>query len=228
MKLFEGHTQEIYSLDFSRDGKLIVSGSGDKTARIWDMETGGCKVLAILEPDNIDAGVTSVAISPDGRWVAAGSLDMVVRIWDASNGALVERLRGHKDSVYSVAFSPDGRGLVSGSLDKSLKYWDILPMVRNVTSGNGNGTPTKSGNGNGGSVVSLKQDGLVASNQSPIPGNKKDGGGEMGSTCTVAFTGHKVCQELLQWLPGPPRYYGAADPDTHVILGLRTLCRSFS
>lgn len=181
--LFEGHTQEIYSLDFSRDGKLIVSGSGDKTARIWDMETGACKVLAIIEPESIDAGVTSVAISPDGRWVAAGSLDMVVRIWDASTGALVERLRGHKDSVYSVAFSPDGRGLVSGSLDKSLKYWDIMPMVRAVTSGAQAG---------GANRVLLRQDGLVASNQGPVPGGKKDGGGEMGSSCTVAFTGHKV------------------------------------
>lgn len=38
--IFDGHQQEIYSLDFSRDGRLIVSGSGDKTARIWDMTDG--------------------------------------------------------------------------------------------------------------------------------------------------------------------------------------------
>ena len=38
---------------------------------------------------------------------------------------LIERLRGHKDSVYSVAFTPDGQGLISGSLDKTLKYWDV-------------------------------------------------------------------------------------------------------
>lgn len=146
------------------------------------METGACKTLAISEPESIDAGVTSVAISPDGRWVAAGSLDMVVRIWDVNTCALVERLRGHKDSVYSVAFSPDGRGLVSGSLDKSLKYWDITPMIRAVTAGSQPGS----------NRVQLRQDGIVASNQGPVPGGKKDGGGEMGSTCTVAFTGHKV------------------------------------
>jgi hypothetical protein len=147
------------------------------------METGACKTLAILEPETIDAGVTSVAISPDGRWVAAGSLDMVVRIWDVNTGALVERLRGHKDSVYSVAFSPDGRGLVSGSLDKSLKYWDIMPMIRAVSAGTQPGS----------NRAQLRQDGVVASNSGPVPGGKKDGGGEMGSTCTVAFTGHKVC-----------------------------------
>jgi general transcriptional corepressor TUP1 len=125
--VFDGHQQEIYSLDFSQDGRLIVSGSGDKTARIWSMQGGACTVLTINDPDalNNDAGVTSVAISPDGRYVAAGSLDTVVRMWDVATGQLIERLRGHRDSVYSVAFTPDGQGLVSGSLDKTLKYWDV-------------------------------------------------------------------------------------------------------
>ena len=84
--------------------------------------------VSIDEPDNVDAGVTSVCISPDGTLVAAGSLDTIVRIWDVQTGKLVERLKGHRDSVYSVAFTPDGRGLVSGSLDKTLKYWDVQPI----------------------------------------------------------------------------------------------------
>lgn len=89
------------------------------------METLECKILQISELEPADAGVTSVAISPDGRFVAAGSLDTVVRLWDVATGNLLERLRGHKDSVYSIAFTPDGKGLVSGSLDKTLKYWDL-------------------------------------------------------------------------------------------------------
>lgn len=91
------------------------------------MASGDSKVLTINEPElpNADAGVTSVAINPNGTLVAAGSLDHVVRIWDVATGQLIERLRGHRDSVYSVAFTPDGKGLVSGSLDKTLKYWDV-------------------------------------------------------------------------------------------------------
>ncbi len=58
-----------------------------------------------MEPEGIDAGVTSVAMSSDSRLVAAGSLDTIVRIWDVATGNLVERLRGHRDSVYSVAFT---------------------------------------------------------------------------------------------------------------------------
>ena len=176
--MFEGHTQEIYSLDFSKNGRLIVSGSGDRTARIWDMETGMQKVLEINEPDGVDAGVTSVAISPDGRLVAAGSLDTIVRIWEVSTGNLIERLRGHRDSVYSVAFTPDGKGIVSGSLDKTLKQWDISALVSGSTrkeplppsSANGPTTP----DGSNGSGVSRNKD-----------------GGERGSVNTLNFTGHK-------------------------------------
>ncbi|KAG6857060.1 hypothetical protein H0H87_010025 [Tephrocybe sp. NHM501043] len=129
--VFVGHTQEIYSLDFSLDGRFIISGSGDKTARIWNMHDESSTVLTINDTDSLnnDAGVTSVAISPNGQLVAAGSLDTIVRIWDVSTGALLERLRGHRDSVYSVAFTPDGRGLVSGSLDKTLKYWDVSGLT---------------------------------------------------------------------------------------------------
>jgi glucose repression regulatory protein TUP1 len=168
--IFDGHQQEIYSLDFSQDGRLIVSGSGDKTARIWNMEDGSSKVLTINDDTTTDAGVTSVAISPNGQLVAAGSLDSIVRLWDVASGTLVERLKGHRDSVYSVAFTPDGKGLVSGSLDKTLKYWDVTGLMlikakKEGTNGSSANAPGSSGNG--------RQDGDVA------------------SQCKMNFTGHK-------------------------------------
>ncbi|KAG0077394.1 general transcription repressor [Podila epicladia] len=134
--ILKGHEQDIYSLDFSRDGRIIVSGSGDQTARVWDMESGKCLfVLTVGDADMKDAGVTSVAISPDGRLVAAGSLDRMVRVWDTQTGHLLEKLEGHKDSVYSVAFAPDGKSLVSGSLDRTLKSWDLTLIGRNGQNG---------------------------------------------------------------------------------------------
>ena len=126
--------------------------------------------MSINEPDTVDAGVTSVCISPDGNLVAAGSLDTIVRIWDVHTGQLIERLKGHRDSVYSVAFTPDGRGLVSGSLDKTLKYWDVQPLLNRSR----NGSISKNGAGPSGSV-STKEGGAV----------------EKTSTCLMNFTGHK-------------------------------------
>ena len=122
-RTFSGHEQDIYSLDFARNGRHIASGSGDRTVRIWDIDTD--REIFNL---SIEDGVTTVAISPDGQYVAAGSLDKSVRVWDARTGYVVERLdglEGHKDSVYSVAFAPNGRDLVSGSLDKTIKMWEL-------------------------------------------------------------------------------------------------------
>jgi WD40 repeat protein len=131
---FTGHEQDIYSLDFARNGRMIASGSGDHTVRLWDIESN--QQICML---SIEDGVTTVAISPDNRLVAAGSLDKNVRVWDTVNGTLLERLEGevgHADSVYSVAFAPNGRDLVSGSLDKTIKMWELtkargLPAVPN-------------------------------------------------------------------------------------------------
>ena len=116
---------DIYSVDYSSDGRFIVSGSGDKKARIWDVAQKKC--IFTLGNDEVGPkdGVTSVAISPDGRLIAAGSLDRVVRLWDAQTGYFLERYEGHTDSVYSVSFSPDGKSLASGSLDRTVKLWDL-------------------------------------------------------------------------------------------------------
>ena len=110
-------------MDFARNGRIIASGSGDRSVRLWDLESNQ-QILHL----SIEDGVTTVAISPDNRFVAAGSLDKSVRVWDVSNGQLVVRLegeQGHKDSVYSVAFAPSGDKLVSGSLDKTIKMWEL-------------------------------------------------------------------------------------------------------
>ena len=101
-----------------------------------------------------------------------------VRIWDARTGELLERLQGHRDSVYSVAFTPDERGLVSGSLDKTLKYWDVSRLV----------------NGPGGRPNSPR-----ASKRDSMNGKKDAGTREGNSACTMNFIGHKVCT-AANWL----------------------------
>jgi glucose repression regulatory protein TUP1 len=142
------------------------------------MEGRTSKVLTINDPDtNNDAGVTSVAISPNGQLVAAGSLDAIVRIWDVATGSLLERLRGHRDSVYSVAFTPDGKGLVSGSLDKTLKYWDVTGLMS--VKGRKEGANGSSANG---------------------PGSSTNGKKDSDSQCTMNFTGHKVRPHLFGFL----------------------------
>ena len=153
------------------------------------MHDGTTKVLTINDTDSLnnDAGVTSVAISPNGCFVAAGSLDTVVRIWDVATGNLVERLKGHRDSVYSVAFTPDGKGLVSGSLDKTLKYWDVSALV----SSKGRKENGALGPGSSGALVKRDGPGSVGPGGPGGPGVGGASGDLKGSQCTMNFTGHK-------------------------------------
>ncbi|KAJ6501235.1 WD40-repeat-containing domain protein [Mycena vitilis] len=120
--VLEGHTDEVQSVAFSSDGKHIVSGSSDRSVRIWDAESGE-QLGGPLEGHT--SGVQSVAFSPDGKHIVSGSSDRSVRIWDAeSEEQLGGPLEGHTDWVRSVAFSPDGKHIVSGSDDRSVRIWD--------------------------------------------------------------------------------------------------------
>ncbi|KAF5332389.1 hypothetical protein D9758_017365 [Tetrapyrgos nigripes] len=113
---------KVWDISISSDGGRIVSGSDDRTVRIWDAQTG----TAIGEPlQGHEDEVLSVAFSPDGARIVSGSYDRTVRIWDAQTGtAIGEPLQGHEDWVQSVAFSPDGARIVSGSYDRTVRIWD--------------------------------------------------------------------------------------------------------
>jgi WD40 repeat protein len=117
----DGHTDVVTSLAFSRDGRFLVSGSTDKSVRIWDVEIRK-QVFALSGHED---AVTCVAISADGRTVASGGLDTVVRLWDASTGATLGTLASHTDAVQALEFAPGGKILASGSKDSAVVLWSV-------------------------------------------------------------------------------------------------------
>ena len=105
---------------FSADGRYIVSGSFDKTLKLWDASTGD--KLATLAGHR--GSVHACAFSADGRRIVSASDDKTLKLWDAQTGAELAALEGHMLEVRAFAFSPDGRHIVSASDDLALKLWD--------------------------------------------------------------------------------------------------------
>jgi WD40 repeat protein len=115
-----GHTDYVFNVDFSPDGKTLASSSQDGTAKVWDATTG--RLIHDLRGHSPDI-CWRVAYSPDGTMLVSGGRDQTVKIWDAASGRLIRTLRGHQGTVLSVAFCPVGQLLVSGD-EQSVKLWD--------------------------------------------------------------------------------------------------------
>jgi len=105
-RVFQGHSERIWSLVFSPDGRSLLSAGVDTTARVWDVTTG--RQLLVLT--NADA-VFQAVFSPDGQVIATAAINGGGRLWDARSGALLSERVDHDQAVATMAFSPDGRRL---------------------------------------------------------------------------------------------------------------------
>ncbi|MCI0541622.1 MAG: protein kinase [Verrucomicrobiales bacterium] len=123
-----GHTGAVHSLAFSRDGRHVITGSEDQTARVWDAIQG----RELFPLVGHSKAINSVAISPDGQRIATGSSDHTARVWDGTTGRPLLQFQ-HDRAINAVAFSPDGERIVTGSSDQTARVWELATQRLLVT-----------------------------------------------------------------------------------------------
>ena len=116
-----GHEGPVTSVQFSADGKTVLTASIDKTARLWDVVSG--KEFRALRGH--EDGITSAQFSADGKTVLTAGDDKTARLWDVASGQELRALRGHENRVNSAQFSADGKTVVTASEDKTARLWEV-------------------------------------------------------------------------------------------------------
>ncbi len=126
----EQHTAVINRLDLDREGRFLVTGSNDKTARVWTLPEG--RLLQVLRPligPGDEGKVYAVGLSPDGAtvavggWTSASGTEEAVYLFGRESGQLLRRLGGLENRVSHLAFSPGGEYLAASLRSGGLRVW---------------------------------------------------------------------------------------------------------
>lgn len=127
--ILRGHEANIKKIIYSPDASRLAS-VGDKTIKIWNVDTGACLKTLDVHKDE----VSSVAYSPDGRSLASAGHE-TVKIWNTESGTCLRTLRGHRGKVLEVLFTSDSKNLVGWSFDRTvlrrqaasfIQIWDVV------------------------------------------------------------------------------------------------------
>jgi len=123
VQVLEDHTECVYALCFSPDGKQLATGSFDKLINLYSFNEGSAILAHTLEGHT--GSVKSLSFSPDCKLLCSGSGDKSIKFWNPADGSLVKSIdEAHTHYITSVSYSPNGRVIVSASYDKTMKIWD--------------------------------------------------------------------------------------------------------
>jgi WD40 repeat protein len=168
-----GHQESITDLDISKDGNTIVSGSIDKTVKVWKRDGSLISTLTGHTGELMGA-----AISEDGNIIVSGSTDKTAKVW-STDGSLLATLTGHQSAITGVAISGDGNIIVSSSDDKTVKVWKKDGSLIATLTGHQAAVASVAISADGNTIVS-------GSNDKTVKVWKKDG------SLINTFTGHQA------------------------------------
>ncbi|KAG2342511.1 hypothetical protein BDR05DRAFT_348619 [Suillus weaverae] len=120
LRTFEGHEETVRAVAVFPDKRRMVTGSKDKTLRLWDLETG----VVLKKMEGHSSGVWAVAVSRGGQIIASGDENGELIAWHGETGeSLTQPIKAHSRIITSLDFSLDGTVLATGSWDETAKFW---------------------------------------------------------------------------------------------------------
>ncbi len=111
------HGQRVYAVDVTSDGRWLVTGGRDGTAKLWDLESG--QLEGVFKGH--EGYVACLAISPDGEKLCTGSNDHTIKLWDMESRQPLATIASHEQDVRGVAFSTDGKLIASAGWDHTVR-----------------------------------------------------------------------------------------------------------
>ncbi|KIX01850.1 uncharacterized protein Z518_09577 [Rhinocladiella mackenziei CBS 650.93] len=136
LETVNAHEQDIWSLQVSPDGKSLVTGSADKSAKFWQFKVVQEEVLGTTRTNakltlvhsrtlKVADDILSVCFSPDGKLLAVSTLDNTVKVFFVDSLKLFLTLYGHKLPVLNMDISYDSKLIVTSSADKNVRVWGL-------------------------------------------------------------------------------------------------------
>lgn len=115
----KGHKRGVWTVRFGRAERVLATGSGDRTVRLWSLDDFACvktfegHTNSVLRVDFVNAGMQMVSAASDG----------LVKLWNVREEEYVATMDGHEDKVWALAVSRDERTIVSGAADSVVNFW---------------------------------------------------------------------------------------------------------
>ncbi|KAK5948255.1 beta transducin [Knufia fluminis] len=130
------HEAAIWTLHLNPDGKSLVTGSADKTAKFWELRVIQEEVLGTTRKQpkltlvhtrtlKTTDDIMVLKFTPDGKYLAIATLDTTVKIFFTDSLKLYLTLYGHKLPVLSLDISYDSKLIVTSSADKTIRLWGL-------------------------------------------------------------------------------------------------------
>nr|XP_046204792.1 WD repeat-containing protein 88-like [Oncorhynchus gorbuscha] len=126
IKVLRGHTDAVTGCHFCFDDTKVLTSSQDKTAALWDTESGAA--LLVFERGHL-SNISECALIPDKKRLITASWDKTLNAWDLETGKIIwtaAQADHHKSTITRCRFDPQSQHVASVSEDRTIKLWDLV------------------------------------------------------------------------------------------------------